>query len=148
MFLKLNKKLAALELNISLSSEYLSELSRRYVAQIEESKKEQEKNMQFTEKAIEKETKKLKKQFSEQLQSMKDEIKNISKKLEAMLSLTSTVPAWNGPDNTESRKNTHDLAIRTCSARNKNCNRGDFDDVYLDKSDGLWTVGFLVSSVY
>ena len=132
-----------MELNISLSSEYLSELSRRYVAQIEESKKEQEKNIQLTGKAIEKETKMLKKQFSDQLHHIKDEIKMISKKIEAMSSLTSTVPAWNGPSDEENQKETRELAIRTtCSAGSKNCERGDFDDVYLDRSDGLWTVSF------
>lgn len=37
--MKLNKRIAALELNMSLSSEYLSELSRQYVAQTDEHKK-------------------------------------------------------------------------------------------------------------
>uniref|UniRef100_A0A0K0D2H4 SUN domain-containing protein n=1 Tax=Angiostrongylus cantonensis TaxID=6313 RepID=A0A0K0D2H4_ANGCA len=36
VFMKLNKRIAALELNMSLSSEYLSELSRQYVAQSDE----------------------------------------------------------------------------------------------------------------
>lgn len=37
--MKLNKRLSALEMNISLSNEYLTELSRRYVAQTEENRK-------------------------------------------------------------------------------------------------------------
>uniref|UniRef100_A0A0R3RTQ3 SUN domain-containing protein n=1 Tax=Elaeophora elaphi TaxID=1147741 RepID=A0A0R3RTQ3_9BILA len=42
IFLKLNKRISNLELNMSLSSEYLSELSRRYVLQTNESRRQAE----------------------------------------------------------------------------------------------------------
>ncbi|VDM98906.1 unnamed protein product [Thelazia callipaeda] len=42
IFLKLNKRISNLELNMSLSSEYLSELSRRYVFQTNESRRQAE----------------------------------------------------------------------------------------------------------
>lgn len=42
IFLKLNKRISSLELNMSLSSEYLSELSRRYVLQTNESRRHAE----------------------------------------------------------------------------------------------------------
>nr|CRZ22191.1 Bm8290 [Brugia malayi] len=42
IFLKLNKRISSLELNMSLSSEYLSELSRRYVLQTNESRRQAE----------------------------------------------------------------------------------------------------------
>ncbi|GMT31887.1 hypothetical protein PFISCL1PPCAC_23184, partial [Pristionchus fissidentatus] len=42
VFMKLNKRIAALELNMSLSSEYLSELSRQYIANTDEQKKAME----------------------------------------------------------------------------------------------------------
>uniref|UniRef100_A0A915PDQ2 SUN domain-containing protein n=1 Tax=Setaria digitata TaxID=48799 RepID=A0A915PDQ2_9BILA len=42
IFLKLNKRISSLELNMSLSSEYLSELSRRYVLQTNESRRQVE----------------------------------------------------------------------------------------------------------
>lgn len=43
VFMKLNKRLAALELNVSLSGEHLNELNRRYQAQIEELIKQNDK---------------------------------------------------------------------------------------------------------
>uniref|UniRef100_A0A0N4U6C7 SUN domain-containing protein n=1 Tax=Dracunculus medinensis TaxID=318479 RepID=A0A0N4U6C7_DRAME len=43
IFLKLNKRIGNLELNLSLSNEYLSELSRRYVEQTNDSRKQVEK---------------------------------------------------------------------------------------------------------
>uniref|UniRef100_A0A8R1XXS6 SUN domain-containing protein n=1 Tax=Onchocerca volvulus TaxID=6282 RepID=A0A8R1XXS6_ONCVO len=42
VFMKLNKRISNLELNMSLSSEYLSELSRRYVLQTNESRRQAE----------------------------------------------------------------------------------------------------------
>uniref|UniRef100_A0A183F032 Transporter n=1 Tax=Gongylonema pulchrum TaxID=637853 RepID=A0A183F032_9BILA len=42
IFLKLNKRISNLELHMSLSSEYLSELSRRYVLQTTESRRQAE----------------------------------------------------------------------------------------------------------
>lgn len=47
IFLKLNKRIGNLELNLSLSNEYLSELSRRYVEQTNDSRKQVEKAMKL-----------------------------------------------------------------------------------------------------
>ncbi|MFH4976964.1 hypothetical protein AB6A40_003673 [Gnathostoma spinigerum] len=49
VFLKLSKRISTLELNISLSSEYLSELSRRYVEYMNESRRHTEKTMKRAE---------------------------------------------------------------------------------------------------
>lgn len=49
VFLKLNKRISALELNMSLSSEYLSELSRQYVVQTNESRRQTERILQKAE---------------------------------------------------------------------------------------------------
>lgn len=49
IFLKLNKRLAALEVNMTLSTEYLSELSRRYVAQTDEYMKQLDKAVHSSE---------------------------------------------------------------------------------------------------
>lgn len=49
VFLKLNKRINALELNMSLSSEYLSELSRRYVEKMNESEKQIDKTVKMAE---------------------------------------------------------------------------------------------------
>lgn len=51
VFLKLNKRINALELNMSLSSEYLSELSRRYVEQTNDSRRHAEKVVKLAEEA-------------------------------------------------------------------------------------------------
>jgi uncharacterized coiled-coil protein SlyX len=69
IFMKLNKRLTALELNISLSSEYLSELSRRYVAQTEENKKQHERVLKAVEEITNESAKQLKAQFTEQVYS-------------------------------------------------------------------------------
>lgn len=49
VFLKLNKRISALELNMSLSSEYLSELSRRYVEKVNDSEKQIERIVKMAE---------------------------------------------------------------------------------------------------
>lgn len=51
--MKLNKRIAALELNMSLSSEYLSELSRQYVAQSDEHQKHMKQARKVVEQAVE-----------------------------------------------------------------------------------------------
>ncbi|VDK42228.1 unnamed protein product, partial [Cylicostephanus goldi] len=53
VFMKLNKRIAALELNMSLSSEYLSELSRQYVAQTDEHQKHLKQAKKVVEEAVE-----------------------------------------------------------------------------------------------
>uniref|UniRef100_A0A0N4Y9L7 Chromosome 1 open reading frame 9 (inferred by orthology to a human protein) n=1 Tax=Nippostrongylus brasiliensis TaxID=27835 RepID=A0A0N4Y9L7_NIPBR len=53
VFMKLNKRIAALELNMSLSSEYLSELSRQYVAQTDEHQKHMRQAKKVVEEAVE-----------------------------------------------------------------------------------------------
>ncbi|KJH40888.1 Sad1 / UNC-like protein, partial [Dictyocaulus viviparus] len=53
VFMKLNKRIAALELNMSLSSEYLSELSRQYVAQADEHHKRMKQAREIVNEAVE-----------------------------------------------------------------------------------------------
>ncbi|GMT05335.1 hypothetical protein PENTCL1PPCAC_27509, partial [Pristionchus entomophagus] len=51
VFMKLNKRIAALELNMSLSTEYLSELSRQYIAHTDEQKRAMERTRVAAERA-------------------------------------------------------------------------------------------------
>ncbi|VDM62907.1 unnamed protein product [Angiostrongylus costaricensis] len=53
VFMKLNKRIAALELNMSLSSEYLSELSRQYVAQSDEHHRRMRQVREIVDEAVE-----------------------------------------------------------------------------------------------
>jgi uncharacterized coiled-coil protein SlyX len=50
--MKLNKRLSSLELSMSLSSEYLSELSRRYVAQQDGYNKQHEMDLKTLEEMV------------------------------------------------------------------------------------------------
>uniref|UniRef100_A0A914DRE4 SUN domain-containing protein n=1 Tax=Acrobeloides nanus TaxID=290746 RepID=A0A914DRE4_9BILA len=90
IFMKLNKRLTALELNISLSSEYLSELSRRYVAQTEENKKQHERVLKAVEEITNESAKQLKAQFSEQIIDLQQQIAGLANILRSITSLHTT----------------------------------------------------------
>lgn len=136
--MKLNKRVSAIEFNISLTSEYLSELSRRYVAQIEEIKQENENNMKLVQEMIRRETTNLKRQFYEQIHDLREELMFLAKAIKSRPLTSSVLPTW--------RKDGSQQFINSLTVReNSNYCEEDgveYDDVYLDKSDGLWTVSF------
>lgn len=74
VFLKLNKRLSNLELNISLTSEYLSELSKRYVSQTSDNMKMHENTVKKSEDLIKKLMGNFKIEIDQQINLMKGEI--------------------------------------------------------------------------
>lgn len=82
--MKLNKRIAALELNMSLSSEYLSELSRQYVAQTDEHKKHMEQARRTAQEAAEGVETRLNRTIAERLTTMRKEMDALSQWLHAM----------------------------------------------------------------
>uniref|UniRef100_A0AC35UC05 SUN domain-containing protein n=1 Tax=Rhabditophanes sp. KR3021 TaxID=114890 RepID=A0AC35UC05_9BILA len=82
VFLKLSKRLSNLELNISLSSEYLGELSKRYVQQTNDNKKMHENTIKKSEDLVKHMMLKFKKELSRDVTSLRKElikIRNFSK---------------------------------------------------------------------
>ncbi|KAI6204900.1 SUN domain-containing protein [Aphelenchoides besseyi] len=82
VFMKLNKRLSALELNMSLSSEYLSELSRRYVAQQTDYNKQHERDVKTLEQMVNKLGEHLKSAWSEEIREMKREINDLARQMQ------------------------------------------------------------------
>ncbi|CAJ0566621.1 unnamed protein product, partial [Mesorhabditis spiculigera] len=74
VFIKLNKRIAALELNMSLSSEYLSELSRQYVAQSEAQEKNIVRAKRIADGAVINATTHINKTLNVQLETMRREV--------------------------------------------------------------------------
>ncbi|GMR30892.1 hypothetical protein PMAYCL1PPCAC_01087 [Pristionchus mayeri] len=77
VFMKLNKRIAALELNMSLSTEYLSELSRQYIAQTEEQKRAMERTRIAAERAAVDVARTVN-------ETMRDELFNLRKEVDAL----------------------------------------------------------------
>uniref|UniRef100_A0A914Z5B9 Uncharacterized protein n=1 Tax=Panagrolaimus superbus TaxID=310955 RepID=A0A914Z5B9_9BILA len=136
VFLKLNKRLSNLELNISLSSQYLAELSKQYVAQTEENRKNYEKTSKYIEEAISRASVTLSKQFGDEILKIQKEVKELFTHFHAHPS-TSNVP---GPF----EKAYHSGSLVIHFPVKEHCSSSDYDNIYLDKSDGLWTTQQLV----
>ncbi|CEF69290.1 Chromosome 1 open reading frame 9 [Strongyloides ratti] len=79
VFLKLNKRLSNLELNISLTSEYLSELSKRYVSQTSDNMKMHESTIKKSEELIKRLMNDFKFEIEQQINLMKGEILSFKK---------------------------------------------------------------------
>uniref|UniRef100_A0A1I7YM63 SUN domain-containing protein n=1 Tax=Steinernema glaseri TaxID=37863 RepID=A0A1I7YM63_9BILA len=90
VFLKLNKRITTLELNMSLSSEYLSELSRRYVQQTEDIKKQQERMLKGSEEAAIKVVQEARSSFLSEIKQLKTQIAALTKNLENLRHATVT----------------------------------------------------------
>lgn len=140
VFLKLNKRLASLELNISLSSQYLTELSRQYVAQTEENRKNHERVTKFIEESIAAASQRLSKQFEGQISEVKEQIHDLFKRFKAFPQTSSSNIAHGKFEH----KGEGSLMIRHHS---KDRCSTDYDDIYLDESDGLWTVRFTLLEI-
>lgn len=78
VFLKLNKRISALELNMSLSSEYLSELSRRYVEQTNDSHRQLEKTLKMAEEIAVNAARGTREDLKLQVDEMAKELKELS----------------------------------------------------------------------
>jgi hypothetical protein len=137
VFLKLNKRLSLLEMNISLSSQYLTELSRQYVAQTEENKKNYEKTSKYIEEAISRTSLTLSKQFGDQIFEVKKELKDLLAHFHAHPSYSNVIPG-----RFEKGHESGSLIIRYPAK--EHCRTTDYENIYLDESDGLWTTQQLV----
>ncbi|CAD5230857.1 unnamed protein product [Bursaphelenchus okinawaensis] len=84
VFMKLNKRLSALELNISLSTEYLNELSRRYVAHQEEYNKQRERDQEFLKELVKNAGKQIKITYESQISDIKRELEDITRKIRSL----------------------------------------------------------------
>ncbi|CAJ0566619.1 unnamed protein product, partial [Mesorhabditis spiculigera] len=84
VFIKLNKRIAALELNMSLSSEYLSELSRQYVAQSEAQEKNIVRAKRIADEAVINATTHINKTLNVQLETMRREVDELAKFLKTV----------------------------------------------------------------
>uniref|UniRef100_A0A915BH74 SUN domain-containing protein n=1 Tax=Parascaris univalens TaxID=6257 RepID=A0A915BH74_PARUN len=91
VFLKLNKRINALELNMSLSSEYLSELSRRYVEQTNDSRRHAEKVVRFAEEAAQNAARAAQQKLAKQVEGMGRELKELSRMVRSLWSRSAAV---------------------------------------------------------
>lgn len=94
VFLKLNKRLSALELNMSLSSEYLSELSRRYVAHAEELQKQQERTIKAAEELAVHVADEAVRKFSHEIRNLRREVNELSKRMLTIPPVSQYVPPF------------------------------------------------------
>ncbi|TKR80975.1 hypothetical protein L596_014935 [Steinernema carpocapsae] len=90
VFLKLNKRITSLELNMSLSSEYLSELSRRYVQQTEDMRKQHDRMLENAEEAAVKTVEDIRESLTSEIKSLRVEFKSLSARLDAVQKSTVT----------------------------------------------------------
>ncbi|CAJ0953027.1 unnamed protein product, partial [Mesorhabditis belari] len=84
IFIKLNKRIALLELNMSLSSEYLSELSRQYVAQSEMQEKNIVRAKIIANEAVQNATAHINITLTNQLEMMRKEVDQLAKFLRSV----------------------------------------------------------------
>uniref|UniRef100_F1KSQ3 Protein osteopotentia n=1 Tax=Ascaris suum TaxID=6253 RepID=F1KSQ3_ASCSU len=91
VFLKLNKRINALELNMSLSSEYLSELSRRYVEQTNDSRRHAEKVVKLAEEAAQNAARATQQKLAKQIEGMGRELKELSRMVRSLWSRSAAV---------------------------------------------------------
>ncbi|KAI6230325.1 SUN domain-containing ossification factor [Aphelenchoides fujianensis] len=97
VFMKLNKRLSALELNMSLSSEYLSELSRRYVAQQDGYNKQHERDVRTLELMVEKLGQQMKAVWSEEIRSLRREMNDLARQMQFLKEGSRIPPHFNSP---------------------------------------------------
>ncbi|KAJ1374106.1 hypothetical protein KIN20_036706 [Parelaphostrongylus tenuis] len=84
VFMKLNKRIAALELNMSLSSEYLSELSRQYVAQNDEHQRRMRQAREIVDEAVEAIYARVNETLSSKIAQLRKEVDTLSYWLSSM----------------------------------------------------------------
>ncbi|VDM44400.1 unnamed protein product [Toxocara canis] len=109
VFLKLNKRISALELNMSLSSEYLSELSRRYVEQTNESRKNADKLVKIAEDTAQNVARTAQQKLAKIVEDMGHELRELSRIVRSLSSRSAAVESslkmWTSRrDNAESKR--------------------------------------------
>ncbi|CAJ0610549.1 unnamed protein product [Cylicocyclus nassatus] len=132
VFMKLNKRIAALELNMSLSSEYLSELSRQYVAQTDEHQKHLKQAKKVVEDAVEAIYARVNETLADKIAVLREEVNTLSRWLSSMRITASKV--------TLSRLRSQDRENEKCISQNQ-LHR------YSPPDDGLWTTEQVVYMV-
>uniref|UniRef100_A0A0N4ZIM1 SUN domain-containing protein n=1 Tax=Parastrongyloides trichosuri TaxID=131310 RepID=A0A0N4ZIM1_PARTI len=81
VFMKLNKRLSNLELNISLTSEYLGELSKRYLSQTNDNMKMHEGTIKKSEDLIKRLMTDFRNEINDKVNNLKDDILSFKKNL-------------------------------------------------------------------
>ncbi|KAK5977794.1 SUN domain-containing protein [Trichostrongylus colubriformis] len=135
VFMKLNKRIAALELNMSLSSEYLSELSRQYVAQTDEHQKHLKQARKVVEEAVETIYARVNETLADKIAALRKEVDTLSGWLTSMRATASkmTVSRYaRGAERADDDK---------CILKQTDLHR------YSPPDDGLWTTEQVVYTV-
>ncbi|XGW32566.1 hypothetical protein V3C99_017261 [Haemonchus contortus] len=135
VFMKLNKRIAALELNMSLSSEYLSELSRQYVAQTDEHQKHLKQARKVVDEAVETIYARVNETLADKIAALRKEVDTLSGWLTSMRATASkmTVRRYaRGAERMDEDK---------CILKHTDLHR------YSPPDDGLWTTEQVVYMV-
>uniref|UniRef100_A0A7E4UWH1 SUN domain-containing protein n=1 Tax=Panagrellus redivivus TaxID=6233 RepID=A0A7E4UWH1_PANRE len=145
VFLKLNKRLAQLELNISLSSQYLAELSRQYVAQTEATAHNQAHLEKHLSESVAKVSTRLASQIANEINGVRQEMADLSHRFhrfvatERMHHMSATTAAtFSNYFSGNCSEDTRDIALRTSKEKQWD------DEIDLDVADGMWTTQQLV----
>lgn len=135
VFMKLNKRIAALELNMSLSSEYLSELSRQYVAQSDEHQKHMKQARKVVEQAVETIYARVNETLASKIALLRKEVDTLSNWLSSMRA-------------TASRMTVSRFTMDAGTPLNEKCLPQQTDlHHYSPPDDGLWTTEQVVYMV-
>ncbi|WKY17130.1 hypothetical protein Q1695_001615 [Nippostrongylus brasiliensis] len=135
VFMKLNKRIAALELNMSLSSEYLSELSRQYVAQTDEHQKHMRQAKKVVEEAVETLYARVNETLAEKIALLRKEVDTLSEWLSSMRATASKLTVSRFTKGEETPVN------EKCILQQTDLHR------YSPPDDGLWTTEQVVYMV-
>ncbi|KAK6061572.1 Sad1 / UNC-like protein [Cooperia oncophora] len=135
VFMKLNKRIAALELNMSLSSEYLSELSRQYVAQTDEHQKHLKQAKKVVDEAVETIYARVNDTLADKIAALRKEVDTLSGWLTSMRSTVSKMTVRRYARVTEGPEN------EKCILKQTDLHR------YSPPDDGLWTTEQVVYMV-
>ncbi|CAI4225993.1 unnamed protein product [Auanema sp. JU1783] len=142
VFLKLNKRIAALELNMSLSSEYLSELSRQYVAQADEHHKHIEQAKKAAQDVASDVERRLNQTIVEKVLSMRKEMDSLLASLRVAAFSFAVSPARTQDSYQDTLRNSDYVEEQPESESTELKEYYSFAD-----SDGIWTTEQVVYTV-
>ncbi|PAV84416.1 hypothetical protein WR25_20004 isoform A [Diploscapter pachys] len=94
VFMKLNKRIATLEMNMSLSSEYLSELSRQYVEQTEQQNKALQEAKIAAEKLIKEAVERVEQDAEKKISSLKSDVEALSEWMKSQQKKSAELTIW------------------------------------------------------
>ncbi|KAK0404475.1 hypothetical protein QR680_017468 [Steinernema hermaphroditum] len=147
VFLKLNKRITSLELNMSLSSEYLSELSRRYVQQTEDMKKQQDRVLRSSEEAAVKVVQGVREALLSEIKQLRVQMAALTKNLEILRDAATTTTAEVARRTPKEHQEEND-AEDGCDIDDENAECATLTSEpplgYFQVPDHLWTTSQLV----